>query len=165
MPDVDRLAAAGLVDAPDVLPGHLVRDLVNRNEEEIEALVARLTEVEAAAEAVEQEVRVHPGLALLDPDVVADLVPEPTVPEIDPDRPRTTVVRRASPGTSSDQRGGRPATPTPTTTPTTTSMSTAPVATPTEAPPGLVGRLTTSHWWWRIGIVLVLVALVLLKFG
>jgi hypothetical protein len=38
---------------------------------------------------------------------------------------------------------------------------TAPAATPT----GLVGRLTTSHWWWRIGIVLVLVALVLVKFG
>ena len=155
MPDVDRLAAAGLVDAPDVLPGHLVRELVNRNEEEIEALVARLTDIEAAAEAVEQEVRDHPGLALLDPDVAAVLVPEPTVPEVDPDRPRTTVVRRATPGVSSDQRTGR----------SSTAPTTAPVATPTEPPSGLVGRLTTSHWWWRIGIVIVLVALVLLKFG
>jgi hypothetical protein len=30
---------------------------------------------------------------------------------------------------------------------------------------GLTGRLMTSHWWWRIGIAIVLVALVLVKFG
>ena len=152
MPEVDRLAAAGLEDAPDVLPGDLVRDLVNRNEEEIESLLARLAEVEAGAGAAEREVRDHPGLAALDPDIVADLVPEPAEPAIDPSRPRTTVVRRSAPGDPVERAGRERGTPTPTT------------AAP-DPPTGLVGRLTTSHWWWRIGIVLVLVALALLKFG
>ena len=152
MADADRLAASGLEDAPDVLPGDLVRDLVNRNEEEIESLLARLTEIESEAEVAEWDVRAHPGLALLDPDVAADLVPEPVAPDVDPDRPRTTVVRRAAldaPAVRPGRRSGAVTSPT------------APAATPT----GLVGRLTTSHWWWRIGIVLVLVALVLVKFG
>ena len=94
-----------------------------------------------------------PGWRALDPDVAADLVPEPAEPAIDPARPRTTVVRRSAPGDPVERAPvGERGTPTPTT------------AAP-DPPTGLVGRLTTSHWWWRIGIVLVLVALVLLKFG
>jgi len=148
--EVDRLAVAGLGDAPDVLPGDLVRDLVTRNEEEIESLLARLAEVEDRAEAAERDVRGHPGLTLLDPEVAADLVPEPAAPEVDPDRPRTTVVRRAGTDAPAPRSGAR-----------TRASAAEPVPTGT----GLAGRVTTSHWWWRIGIVLVLVALALLKFG
>ena len=140
--------AAGLA----TLPGDLVWDLDNRNEEEIESLLARLTDVESEAEVAEREVRDHLGQTLLDPDVAADLVPEPPVPEVDPDRPRMTVVRRAAPGAPAARADRRSRTSTSATAPEGTSA-------------GLASRLTTSHWWWRIDIVLVLVALVLLKFS
>jgi hypothetical protein len=147
--ETDRLDATGPADTPDVLPGDLVRDIVTRNEEEIESLLARLAEVEARAEEAELAVRRHPGLAHVAPDVAAGLVPAPTAPEADPDRPRTTVVQRAAPGPAPRPRH----------------RSTSRAASPAERSTGFVGRLTTSHWWWRIGIVLVLVAVVLLKFG
>ena len=97
MPETHRLDATGPGDSPDVLPGDLVRDIVTRNEEAIESLLARLADVEARAEEAELAVRQHPGLALVAPDVAAGLVPGPTTPEADPDRPRTTVVQRSAP--------------------------------------------------------------------
>ena len=155
MPDVRGLEAVGIDDDASVLPGDLVRDLVNRNEEAIEALVARANEIEARAEAAEQSVREHPALALLDPDEAARIVvepPEPTV--VDDGRPKTTVVHRPSRNSSS----GAP--------PDGSVATTGPTAPAGEsAPTGFLGRLATSHWWWRIGIALVLVAFLLLKFG
>ncbi len=147
--ETDRLDAAGPADTPDVLPGDLVRDIVTRNEEEIESLLARLADVEARAEEAERAVRTHAGLALVAPDVAAGLVPEPPPRKVDPDRPRTIVVQRAAPAPARRERQRTATRPAP----------------PAERSTGFVGRLTTSHWWWRIGIVLVLVAVVLLKFG
>lgn len=154
MPETSRLDAAGLADAPDVLPGDLVRDLVNRNEDEIETLLARLAETEVLAEEAEWAVRAHPGLALVAPDVAERLLPQPGAPDPDigADRPRTTVVTRGAPGPTARGRNGA----------TTAHAAPSPAA---GASRGFVGRLTTSHWWWRIGIGLVLVAVVLLKVG
>jgi hypothetical protein len=156
VPDVQSLEAVGIDDDASVLPGDLVRDLVNRNEEAIEALVARANDIEAAAEAAERSVREHPAVALLDPAEAARLLVETPEPAVaDDGRPRTTVVHRSSRDT-------------PTVAPVDGSVA-APVATGVRAgdtaPTGFFGRLATSHWWWRIGIALVLVAFLLLKFG
>jgi hypothetical protein len=155
VPDVRSLEAVGTDGDAAVLPGDLVRDLVNRNEDAIEALVARANEIEARAEAAERAVREHPGLALLDPAEASRLVtetPEPAV--VDDGRPRTTVVNRPSYNTPAGApRDGAP-----------TRVGTgAPAG--ESASTGFFGRLATSHWWWRIGIALVLVAVLLLKFG
>ena len=142
-----------------MLPGDLVRELVTRHEEEIEALVARADEAEARADAAERAVREHPAFALLDPDEATRLVPEPPEPvDVDDGRPRTTVVERSPANRSGAVRSPSGATPTP-------GSSPAPAATSPDVPPGFVARITTSHWWWRIGIALVAIALLLLKFG
>ena len=80
------------------------------------------------------------------------MIPDPPVPAvIDDGRPRTTVVQR-------------PRYPAPD--PRATSMPARGVVTPrVEVPPGVVGRIIQSHWWWRIGIALVVVALIILKVG
>jgi hypothetical protein len=149
-----HLDAAGFADAPDVLPGDLVRDLVTRNEDEIETLLARLAELEAQAEEAELAVRRHPGLALVAPDVAERLLPLPQALDVEPGagRPRTTVVTRGAQARSDTGQAGATTAP-------------GPASPVTGESKGVLGRLTTSHWWWRIGIVLVLVALVLLKVG
>ncbi len=136
----------------DVLPGALVRDLVTRNEEAIDALLVRLAEAEREADSVEQSVRDHPAVGWLSADEVARLVPEASEPTVvDDGRPRTTVV-------------DRPAAPLPSTGRARTSV--APRAGGAgEEPQGFMARLTHSHLWWRIGIALVVVALLLVKLG
>jgi len=152
MADVAGLDGVAVDDGASVLSGDVVRALVTRHEEELEALVVRAEEIESEAEAVERAVREHPGFALLDPDEAARLVPVPPVPgPVDDGRPRTTVVQRSAPEAPAGARTERSARP--------------PVGAQDDLRPGFFGRLGTSHWWWRIGIALVVVALVLLKVG
>jgi len=152
MPDVAGLDAIDVDDDVAVLSGDVVRALVTRHEDEIESLVARAEEIEAEAEAAERAVREHPGFALLDPDEADRLVPVPPAPEpVDDGRPRTTVVRRSAPSAPTGAQTDRSAR--------------APTGATDDAQLGFFGRLGTSHWWWRIGIALVVVALVLLKVG
>jgi len=152
VPDVTGLEGVAVDEGASALSGDVVRALVTRHEEELEALVARAEELENEAAAAERAVREHPGFALLDPDEAARLIPAPPAPgPVDDDRPRTTVVQRASPEVATGARSDR---------------STRPPAEAQDATrPGFFGRLGTSHWWWRIGIALVVVALVLLKVG
>lgn len=142
MPDVTGLDPVEVDNEVAVLAGDVVRDLVTRHEEEIEALEARAEEIEARAEAAERSVREHPGIA--------------------PPRRVTgahTGGRRPSPhdggAAITSCRGcrgpNRPVRP--------------PATAPDDAQRGLFGRLATSHWWWRVGIALVVVAIVLLKVG
>jgi hypothetical protein len=148
MSDPAELAVVGIDDDADVLSGDLVRDLVTRNEEEIEALLARLDAAERLAATTERSVRQHPAFAFLDPDEATRLVPGPPGPVIvDDGRPQTTVVPRSLP-------------------PACAAGGSVEFARPSrERPKGFVGRLTTSHWWWRIGIALVAVALLIIKVG
>ena len=141
----------------DVLAGDLVRDLVARHEAEIADLEARLAATEAAAEEAERAVRRHPALVRLHPDEARALLPVPTGSSGTAGRPpATTVVHRETPAPPGGShpgpdtgRGGGPASPT--------------AAEP--EPAGLATRIVRSHWWWRVGIVLVVVALLLLKWG
>lgn len=130
----------------DAVPGEIVRDLVARNEEAIADLEARLTLAEAEAAASERAVRRHPALVLLPPDEARQLLPAAPRGPRPPSPGATTVVRRA---------------------PTAPAAAAPPSATPApDGPPLSLGsRLVRSHWWWRVGIVLVLVAVVLLKVG
>jgi hypothetical protein len=153
MTEVTGLEAVGVDDGAPMLPGDLVRGLVSRNEEAIDALLAHLDEVERSAAAAERSVREHPGLSLLPPGEAEQLIPAPPAPVVvvDDGRPRTTVVDRSRPTPSP---GGR----------SRASRATAGTAA-LEMSKGWLTRLTTSHLWWRIGIVLVVVALLLVKFG
>ena len=152
MAEVTGLEGVAVYDGASVLSGDVVRALVTSHEEELEALVTRAEEIEHEADAAERAVRDHPGFALLDPDEAARLVPVPTTPEpVDDGRPRTTVVQRSTPEARVGARTERSARP--------------PVGAQDDHRPGFFGRLGTSHWWWRIGIALVVVALVLLKVG
>lgn len=152
MPDTSGMDAVGVHDDPSILSGDLVRDLVTRNEEAIEALLARLGDAEHLAAVAEQSVREHPAFALLEADEAARLVPGPAEPTaVDGGRPLTTVVRRPMPPASATDRPG--------------GSSTPPVNGSGQPARSLAGRITVSHWWWRVGIALVAVALVILKVG
>ncbi|MGA2838079.1 MAG: hypothetical protein ABSF84_15915 [Acidimicrobiales bacterium] len=137
-----------------VLPGDAVRDLVERHERELESLADDLAEARLEADAVEARIRDHPALGLLTPDEVTRLLPpapaaKPTsAPASGP--PRTTVDRRPRPQgpTGSDGRGHE-------------GRTTEPDTPPRSRASGLV----TSHWVWKAGIAITVVALLLLKFG
>lgn len=141
--------------AADTLPGDVVRQLVEQHEEELEALAAELARARREAEEVEALVRHHPALGLLGPDEASRLVPPsvraPGAAEVTATSgpPRTTVVRRPS---------ARPSGPDP-----------APaVGDPVPTGPSersAATRLVTSHWIWKAGVALTVVALLLLKFG
>ena len=143
----------GTGEADDVLPGEVVRTLFDRNEQVLDALRIELDEATADADAAESRVRAHPALGLLAADEVKVLVPPDRTPvataPVSTDPPRTTVDRR--PSRSAPPVGG--AVPGP-----------APVGVVTDEPSG-VTRLLTSHWIWKVGVAVVVVALLLLKFG
>ena len=143
-------------DAGDVLDGALVRELVARHEAEIADLEDRLAVAEASAADVERTVRRHPALLLLHPDDVRRLVPEPTEPHsTDGPPPRTTVVHRTAAPPPATER-----------TPVRADRAGPVDAHPTDTgPAGLGSRIVRSHWWWRVGIAVVIVAVLLLKFG
>ena len=127
-----------------------------RHEAEIADLEARLTVAEAAADAAERAVQRHPALVLLHPDEARRLLPEPAGPTgAGERRSATTVVRRTPPpspaaGNGPGSRGADGA-------------ASHPGPAPEDA--GLATRFIRSHWWWRVGIALVVVALLLLKLG
>ncbi len=156
-------AAPGGAPSGDIVPGDLVRDLVARHEAEIADLEARLAVADAAAGVAERAVRRHPALVLLHPDEVRRLVPDPVDPAASVGRrPATTVVRRAPPAGGSAGKVTDDASPAGPRGVAGTG-GTANSARPPDA--GLGSRIIRSHWWWRAGIALVVVALLLLKFG
>jgi hypothetical protein len=82
-------------EGTSILSGELVRDLVARNEDVIEALETRLPEIERLAAEAERAVRAPPALAKVDPEVARGIIPDPPLPAvIDNGRARTTVVQR-----------------------------------------------------------------------
>jgi hypothetical protein len=149
-----------------VVPGETVRDLVARYEQEIADLLAELEAAETEADRIEQQVRVHPTLAMME-STEAQLLLAPRRPDrgrqsLASARPRTTVDARPRPqpnGAVSSAGQGR-----------------APVSNDEREGSGAdqapasdvlsrMTRLSRSHWVWRTGVVLVLVGLILLKFG
>ena len=151
----DPVPASAVAPVPgDSLPGDVVRALFDRNEQELEALRREFDDACHETEAVEARVRAHPALGLLTPDEVTMLVP--------PDRgsglgspheappPRTTVDRRprTAEALAAVVEGGA-----------------GDGAVGGEAGRTRAGRLVTSHWVWRVGVAVVVVALLLLKFG
>jgi hypothetical protein len=132
----------------------VVRELFDRNEQELELLRQELDAACREAEAAESRARTHPALGLLTPGEVTMLVPPDRgsvhgrEPEDTP--PRTTVDRRSRsvgapvPAHEAGGAGG---------------------ASADDDGPSRVGRLVTSHWVWRVGVAVVVVALVLLKVG
>ena len=138
----------------DILPGDVVRDLVERHERELQWLADDLAEARLEADAAEARVRVHPALGLLTPDEVAQfLPPAPAVPPSpcrDAGPPRTTVVNRPRPEAPAASGGGGEK-----------ERSTGHDASPRSGG----SRLVTSHWVWKAGIAITVVALLLLKFG
>jgi len=162
---------AGVAGAPDlgpssVVPGETVRDLVTRYEQEIVDLLAELEAAETEADRIEQQVRVHPALAMME-STEAHLLLAPRRPDrgrqsLATTRPRTTVDPRprpqpngavggagqGQPPVSNDEREGSGAD-----------------QAPASHDLSWMTRLSRSHWVWRTGVVLVLVGLILLKFG
>ena len=132
-----------------------MRELVARHEAEIADLEARLTVAEAAAGAADGPCGGTPRLILLHPDEARRLAPDPVEPAGNTaSRPRTTVVRRnaASVGRATPAA-------------VVTAPGDHPAGGPGSEPGGLGSRIVRSHWWWRVGIALVVVALLLLKLG
>jgi hypothetical protein len=151
------VASPGLAPVADgILPGDVVRDLVERHERELDSLADDLAEARLEADAAEARIREHPALGLLSPDEAARLVlpPAPTGP-VAPTaarrstEPRTTVVRRPREPARTGAGGGGDR-----------GGSGAP-----EAPRSRASQLITSHWVWKAGVAVTLVALLLLKFG
>jgi hypothetical protein len=147
----------------DVLPGDVVRELVERHERELESLAEDLAEARRHADEAEARVREHPALGLLGSDEAARLLPPARPPEPPASTapsgerapgtrpPATTVVRRPPHAQQvgsvrPDDDGG----------------TAAPVAPETRS---RGARLATSHWVWKAGVGLTVVALLLLKFG
>jgi hypothetical protein len=140
--------------AADMLPGDVVRDLVERHEQEIESLLADLEEARREADAAEGLVRSHPAFGLLSADEADRLLPtfvepEPVDGPLDAaGRPRTTVVHR--PRSTPPGAAGVGAASSDAVAPTVQSRAT---------------KLVTSHWVWKAGVALTVTALLLLKFG
>ena len=136
----------------EVLSGEVVRALFDRNEESLSALQEELAAAAQEADAAEARVRAHPGVGLLSADEVGDLLPPaPEASAAGPpsaDAARTTVVHRPRPAsTSGEQVPGGAGDP------------------PEVDERGRMTRLVTGHWVWKAGIALMVVALLLLKFG
>ncbi len=143
----------GAEGTDEALPGDVVRTLFDRNEQVLDALKVELDEATAEADQAEARVRAHPALGLLAADEVEVLVPPERAPEpvAGPTGgpPRTTVDRRPSrvvPTPEAVVPGGS-------------------VAGVEDAGRPLVTRVVTSHWVWKVGVAVVVVALLLVKFG
>jgi hypothetical protein len=154
-----------------VVDGVTVRELVARQEAEIERLLSQLVRVERTAAEMEAEVRAHPAYGMLDVSERRRLeaLPadedEPSVPsrswDVPPDgplrRPRTTVDTRPRhpPG------GRRPSSP-----PTgQTARPRSRADGPSPSNGSRFGSLLTSHWVWKLGVALTAIAVLLIKFG
>jgi hypothetical protein len=141
----------------DALPGEVVRNLFDRNEQVLEALRSEFDEVVREADAAEAKLRAHPALGLLAADEAAMLVPVPS--------------DRREPGATTPTELAR----------TTVDPRPRPTAPPGPAVPDVPGgsdprdgngtgktrvsRLIASHWVWKCGVAVTVVALLLLKFG
>ena len=142
------------LDPSSVVTGEIVRELVARSEQEILDLLAELEAAESEAQRIEQEVRIHPALATM-ASTEARLFLPPRRPDRGRDPtvtgpPRTTVDARPCPERTVGGSGSGP----------------SPVGhDPTSHGLSWMTRLSRSHWVWRTGVALVLVALALLKFG
>ena len=154
------------LDPSSPVPGELVRELVARYEQDIVDLRAELEAAETEADRIEQQVRVHPALAMMG-STEARLLLAPRRPargrhSLATARPRTTVDARPRPQPNGAVGGagqGRP----PVSNDEREASSTDQA--PASRDLSWTARLSRSHWVWRTGIVLVLVGLVLLKFG
>lgn len=152
--------AAASTEGPHIVPGDLVRDLVARSEQEIDALEAELQAVLLDVEAAEHRIREHSALALLDPVAAARLVPPMHTrgerPPDSPDRPRTVVdTRRRMPRDDAAHRVHAAAGP-----PGEHSVDDA-----GSERRGGFSRLTRSPWVWWTGLAVTVGALLLLRIG
>ena len=138
----------------EALPGEVVRTLFDRNEQVLEALRSELDEAIREADAAEALVRAHPALGLLAPDEV-----EVLVPGVD----RTTGSRALGARRAAAHHGGHPPAEADAGGSGRTRCSGTDGSSGTEQTG--VSRLVTSHWVWKAGIAVTLIALLLLKFG
>ena len=152
MSDTRSTPVAGPTDG-EALPGEAVRTLFDRNEQVLEALRLELEAAVAEADDAEARVRTHPALGLLAADEVQMLVP--------PERPRDdpATLPAGPPLTTVDRR------------PSVARPAPGQVAGPVDGGDvdvdgrTRIGRLVTGHWVWKAGVAVVVVALLLLKFG
>jgi len=161
----------GIGPGAPVVDGATVRELVARQEAEIERLLSQLARVERTAAEMEAEVRAHPAYGMLDAverrrlEGLAADEDERSVPSRSADArprgpqraPRTTVdtrPRRASggrmPASGPTERGKGPR---------------SRADDPSQPNGSCFGGLVTSHWVWKLGIALTAVAILLIKFG
>jgi hypothetical protein len=96
-------------DAPDVIPGDVVRELVARKEQEIEALLAELDDARREAEESERQLRDHPALVGADPSIPEGATVATTPADVGPtdDPPDREAPGWAGPGNGAT--GVRPA--------------------------------------------------------
>ena len=126
--------------------------MFDRNEQVLDALRRELDDAVAEADAAEAQVRAHPALGLLAADEVEMLVPPERTPDLDPTTsgdvaPRTVVDRR--PSSARPPAGAAAVDP----------------ALEADDRRSALGRLVTGHWVWKAGVAVVVVAVLLLKFG
>ena len=137
----------------DTVPGHMVRELFEQHEREIESLLDELATARREADAVERRIREHPALGLLGPEGVRRWGPvqDPQPPTSGRGQVRTTVVHRPRRPVGSGAGAG------------------------VEAVRGDGDGARASHsravragrysWAWKVGLALAVVGLLLLKFG
>jgi hypothetical protein len=151
----------------DVISGAVVRDLVSRNEREIESLLRVLDEALREAEEAERLVAAHPAASLVpdEPVETRAAVPSAGAPAgrgSSRSRPRTTVDPR--PRTAASRTDGANGRKIAVTTPGTALSGQSATGAASTTSPG-VSSLFRSHWVWKSGIALTAIAILLLKFG
>ncbi len=145
---------------PHAVPGDVVRDLVARSEQEIDALEAELQALLLDVETAERRVRAHSALALLDPVAASRLVPASGTrgeqPPVSPDQPRTIVdSRRRVPADGGAQRVHAASGP----------SGEVGVDDASSDRRGGFSRLSRSPWVWWAGLAVTVGALLLLRVG
>jgi hypothetical protein len=154
-----------------VVDGATVRELVARQEAEIERLLSQLARVERTVAEIEAEVRAHPAYGMLDAierryleGLAADEDERPVRSRFAGSRPggpqrapRTTVDARPrrAPGRQRPASG-------------VTEQGNGPRSRadhPSSPNGSRFGSLVTSHWVWKLGIALTAIAVLLIKFG
>ena len=166
MTEVDEAELRSNGVGSDVISGAVVRDLVSRNEQEIEGLLRVLDEALREAEEAERRVAAHPAASLVADEAVETpaVVPSTGAPP-GRSRPRTTVdprPRKMAPGADGGEGAFGPKVGA---TATDSTASVQPAADAMSASSSGVSSLFRSHWVWKSGIALTAIAILLLKFG
>ncbi len=163
MTEVGEAELRGNGVGSDVISEAVVRDLVSRNEQEIESLLRVLDGALREAEEAERRVAAYPAASLVadDPVETPAVVPSNGAPA-GRSRNRTTVdPRPRTVASETDGADGRKVQ----ATATGSAVTGQPAADAMSANSPGVSSLFRSHWVWKSGIAFTAIAILLLKFG